>query len=86
MYYNVLQKGVKTMAISLRLNDNDTKLIKAYASLHGLSVSEFIRISVLEKIEDEHDIKAYDAAMEEYRKDSATYSHNEVMQMFAIDE
>ena len=74
------------MAISLRFNESDTKLIKSYASLYGLTVSEFIRNTVLERIEDEHDLNAYDAAMEEYKKDPVSFSHKEVMQMFAEDD
>ena len=58
------------MAISLRFNENDAQLIKAYASMHGMSVSEFIRNSVLERIEDEHDIRAYEKAMEHFRSDN----------------
>ena len=74
------------MAISLRFNENDVQLIKAYASMHGMSVSEFIRNSVFERIEDEHDIKAYEKAMEEYKSNPISYSHKEVMQMLALDD
>ena len=74
------------MAISLRFNENDAQLIKAYASMHGMSVSEFIRNSVLERIEDEHDIRAYEKAMEEYKNDPVTFSHKEVMQMLSQDD
>lgn len=42
------------MTISLRLNEQDTKLIKSYAQLKGISVSELIRQSVLERIETEY--------------------------------
>ena len=73
------------MAISLRFNESDAQLIKSYASMHGMSVSEFIRTSVLDRIEDEHDLKAYDAAMEEYKKDPVSFSHKEIMQMLADD-
>ena len=38
------------MTISLRLNDEDTMLIKKYAELNSLSVSELIRQAVIEKI------------------------------------
>ena len=74
------------MAISLRFNDNDTQLIKSYASMYGMTVSEFIRNTVLERIEDEHDLKAYDIAMEEYKKDPVTFSHKEIMRILAEDE
>ena len=51
------------MTISMRLNDNDSKLIKAYADMHGLTVSELMRESVLDRIEDEYDLKIFEEAM-----------------------
>ncbi len=66
------------MTISLRLNDADTMLFKKYAELNGISVSELVRRSVLEHIEDEYDLKAYEQAMEEYKANPVTYSLDEV--------
>ena len=66
------------MTISLRLADKDTQLIKAYAALHGMTVSELVRDAVMERIEDEYDLKAYQKAMENFRKDPTTYSLDEV--------
>ena len=67
------------MTVSLRLNDSDSQLIKAYAEMNGISVSELLRKSVLERIEDEFDLKAYEKAMEEYRANPVTYSLEDVM-------
>ena len=66
------------MAISLRLSDEDTILVKEYAKLHNMSVSDLIRQAVLEKIEDEYDLNAYNKAMEEFKQDSTTYTLDEV--------
>ena len=66
------------MAISLRLTNDDTALIKNYASLHNVSISELFRQAVMEKIEDEYDLQCYEKAMQEYKKDSTTYSLDEV--------
>ncbi len=66
------------MTISLRLNDQDAKLIRSYAQLNGLSVSELIRESVLERIENEYDLKAYELALAEFIEDSTTYSLDQV--------
>ena len=66
------------MTISLRLNDEDMKLIKTYAEINGISVSELVRSSVIEKIEDEYDLKAYEKAISEYRKNPVTYSLDEI--------
>ena len=66
------------MAISLRLSNEDTILIKNYAALHNISLSDLFRQAVMEKIEDEYDLAAYNKAMEEYKKDSCTFSLDEV--------
>ena len=43
------------MTISVRLNNEETKLIKAYAEINNISLSDLIRNAVLEKIEQEYD-------------------------------
>lgn len=67
------------MTISLRLNNEDSELIKAYANMNGLTVSELLRRSVLERIEDEFDLKAYDEAMKKYKENPVTFSLEEVI-------
>ena len=74
------------MTFSLRLNDEDSNLIKKYAELNGLTVSELLRKSVFERIEDEYDLKCYENAMEEYKKDTTTFSHKDVVKMLDFDE
>lgn len=65
------------MTISLRLNEKDTELIKAYADMNNISLSELIRKAVLEKIEDEYDLECYKKAIEEYKKNPKTYTLEE---------
>lgn len=60
MYY---RKGVLYITISLRLNDEDTMLIKKYAEINKISVSDLIRQTVMERIENEYDLKMFDKAM-----------------------
>lgn len=71
--------------ISLRLTDAETALIKKYAELNGISLSDLFRSAVLERIEDEYDLAAYNEAMEEYRKSPISYSHAEVVRMLEDD-
>lgn len=66
------------MIVSLRLNADDAALFKNYAKMHGISVSELIRQSVLERIEDDIDLKTYDKAMAAFEKNPVTYTHEEV--------
>lgn len=62
------------MTISLRLNDEDTMLIKKYAEINKISVSELIRQTVIERIENEYDLDMFRQAMAEYNNDPVTYS------------
>lgn len=66
------------MTISLRLSEQDALLIKKYAEINGLSISELVRQAVLEKIENEFDVKAYKDAMNQLKEDNTTYSLSEV--------
>ena len=65
------------MSVSVRLSEEETALFKDYAAIKGMSVSEMIRISVLERIEDEFDIAIAEEAYRNYRKNPKTYSHDE---------
>lgn len=66
------------MTISVRLNDKETELIKAYAKINNISLSDLIRNAVLEKIENEYDLECYKKAVEEYKKNPKTYTLEEV--------
>ena len=72
------------MTVSLRMSEDDTRLIKDYARLHGISVSEFMRRAALEKIEDELDIRAAEKAYAEYLADPVTYSLDEIEKEFGL--
>ncbi len=74
------------MSISLRLTEAESELFKAYAELHGITVSELVRQSVMERIEDELDLKAYNEALAEHRANPTTYSQSEVERMLAEDD
>ena len=72
------------MTMTLRISDEDSKLIKDFAKLHGISASEFMRRAALEKIEDELDVRAAEKAYAEYLADPITYSHEEMGRMLGI--
>ena len=71
--------------ISLRLNDEEEKLIKAYAELNNMSVSELIRNSVLEKIEDNIDLELYHQAMKEHTLKPNNITFDEMMEELGLD-
>lgn len=66
------------MTISLRLNNEETVLFKKYAEMNGMSISELVRQSVLMRIEDEYDLKAYEKAIAEYKANPVTFTLDEV--------
>ena len=72
------------MTISLRVTDEEYAAIKTYADLKGESISDAIRKAIMEKIEDEYDIRAYLRAKEEFEKDPVTYSHEEVRKEWGL--
>ena len=74
------------MNISVRLSEEDTKLIKAYAKMNKTTISELVRKAIIERIEDEYDLECYEKAMEEYKKNPKTYSHEEVKRMLELDD
>ncbi len=73
------------MTISLRLNEEESALFKKYAEMNGLTLSELIRQSVLERIEDEYDLKAYEKAVADYKANPVTYSLDEVEQELGLN-
>ena len=66
------------MTISLRLNDEDLLLIKKYANLNRISVSDLIRQSVMERIENEYDLELFDKVLAEHKQNPVTYSLEDV--------
>ncbi len=72
------------MVISLRLSEEDGFLIKKYAAINNMSVSDLMRHSVMEKIEDEYDLEIFAAAMKEYGENPVTYSLDEVKEQLGL--
>ena len=66
------------MTISLRLNNEEAALMKNYARLNGMSMSDLVKKCVLEHIEDEYDLTAFKLAMDEFHNDPETYTLDEV--------
>lgn len=54
--------------VSVRINEEEAKLFKSYAKLHGISLSEAYKKALLEKIEDEFDLEEMSKAIDEFSK------------------
>lgn len=72
------------MTISVRLSNKDTELIKAYADINNISLSDLIRNAVIEKIEDEYDLECYKKAIKEYKENPKTYTLKEVKEELGL--
>lgn len=68
-------------AITFRISPQEDTLIKSFAKLYDISVSEFARQTIMERIENEIDLRAYKKAMKAYKEDPVVYSHDEVVRM-----
>ena len=67
--------------ISLRLNDRDDELVRKFAAIHNVSVSELIRNAVIEKIENEIDVELFDKAVAETK---AVYTLDETKKKLGL--
>ena len=61
--------------VTVNINDKALEVLENYAERKDISVSEFIRRAVLEKLEDIEDTEAADKAYAEYLKNPVTISH-----------
>ncbi|KZX37301.1 hypothetical protein J7554_09455 [Wohlfahrtiimonas chitiniclastica] len=70
--------------VSIRLNDHEANLFKEYAEFHGASLSSLFKASLLEKMEDELDIKLLEEAIIYNKKHPETYTHDEVRKVLGL--
>lgn len=69
---------------TMRIDDSQKNLISEYAAIHGKSMSEFMLNAALDIIEDETDLRDWNAAKAEYDKNPKTYSNDEIMREFGL--
>lgn len=71
--------------ISIRLNEKLEKELKMAAKFEGISVSDFVRNIIIEKLEDLYDYEIAQKAHERYIKDKKkTYSFEETFDRWNI--
>ena len=64
---------------SIRMSDDEKRILEQYAAAVNKSISEVLRESFFDKLEDEFDIKTADEAYAVFLKDPQTKSLDEVM-------
>ncbi|MDR0350402.1 MAG: DUF6290 family protein [Coriobacteriales bacterium] len=70
--------------MTIRLDVSEKNLIAEYARTSGISASEFMRRNAIERIEDEIDLKAWEAAKAEFDANPVTYSLTETKKMLGL--
>lgn len=71
--------------ISLRMNDEDTKLLRDYVSVNKLNMSQFIRELIMDKLEEEFELdEARILHIHEKAKSEKKYDHTEVWEMLGV--
>lgn len=72
------------MYVKVYMTNEEKRLAKNYAKIHGYSLNRHMKEMFFEKIEDEYDIACADSAMREYEKDHKAYTHDEVKNKLGI--
>ena len=71
--------------ISIRVNDDEKKILDSASKAYGCKVSSMIKKIVFEKLENDYDLKVF----EEYEKDKVnstlkTYTHEDAWKMLDL--
>ena len=70
--------------ISVRLNELEEELFKTYAEFMDETLSTLFKKALLEKIEDEFDLKVGQKALAEYKQDPVNYSVAEMRAKYGL--
>ena len=82
---NTAKGGIFMNTISLRMNDEDAKLLREYVSVNKLNMSQFVRELIMDKLEEEFALdeerilKAHLKAKEENK-----YDHTEIWEILGV--
>jgi uncharacterized protein (DUF1778 family) len=68
--------------MTIRMDEDEKELITGYAKTFGMSTSEFMRRSALERIEDELDLEDWKRAKAEFDRDSETIPASEIARKY----
>lgn len=73
--------------ISLRLNDNEEKILREISEVEGMGLSSYIKKILFERLEDEYDIKLADKAYKNYlATNKKTTSFDDVIKELGFDD
>ena len=72
------------MKVEVNLSKEEFEILEDIAGYKKVDISDFIHSALLEKLEDEEDIRAADKAYAEYLKNPVAYSHDEVWKRLGV--
>ena len=70
------------IAMAVHLGEAEAAFVRKHAELEGKTTSDFIRDTVLEKIDDQEDLAALRTAIEE--DDGTRYTHEQVLKELGL--
>lgn len=70
--------------ISVRLNEQEETLFKTYAEFMDETLSTLFKKALLEKIENDFDLRVGQEALKEYQQDPVTYSVAEMRAKYGL--
>lgn len=81
MHNDVIQQVMYAVWFS----PEEEALIESYRQLTGMTISEIIRSSTIQRIEDDLDLNMIREALSEYRSDSKTFTFEEEMERLGLE-
>lgn len=70
--------------VTISFNEKAIELMKGFAAERGLTLLEYVKQAVLDRLEDDEDIRDADAAYAEYLKNPVTISHEQLKQELGL--
>ena len=72
--------------VTVTFTEGAVELMKGFAAEKGLTLLEYVKQAVLDRLEDDEDIRDADAAYAEYLKNPVTYSLEEIEAELGLNE
>lgn len=74
------------MTFEVNFDDKESQIVEDYMRQNDMNFSQVAKQAILEMIfNDDADLTAFKQAMEEYKKNPTTYSHEEVKKWLGLE-
>jgi len=71
--------------MTIRLSDEEQRLIKEFAVQEKRAASELVRLAILDRIEDAYDLRDLRAAEAAHANNPVFYSHEEIVAKYGLE-